>query len=308
MRVLLVTSWNAACGVSEHSRELKAAVEVADPTIRISPSTAALDPLAGDWTDVDLIHLNYHGALHSRWTPEVIAQVDRPIVVTYHDTGVPNSDRCKAVCAAADAFVVHEPYDDLPGNGRYWRMGVPDRPAGVVSIGRRPRLGSIGFPFPWKHFDLLAEITARLGWDLRLIAPTATEAQCTGWRQANPRTEVYRDFLPHDQALAYLAACDATAFPYVCHNTGQSGAILQGVAARKPVIAFSTCRQFRALYADPVGRRAIRWAETVEDLERHLFYLQLARVDPATVALAEQDSWTRLGQKYAALYREVVGG
>jgi len=315
LKVLLVTTWNAACGIAEHSWYLKEAVEAADPSIEIIPHTN-LAPNSSAAT-YDLLHLNYQAALLSRWTPDAIRTVQKNgvrVVVTYHDTGVPNSDQCKTICAAADAFVVHEPCEDLQdplGTPRYhyWRMGVPGWTGEYrFDTKRRPLLGSIGFPFPWKNYDQLARMTADAGWDLLLIAPGATAEQEAAWKQINPRTTVCTTFLPRQLAVEWLAGCDATAFLYVCHNTGQSGAILQGIAARKPVIALATCRQFRALFNDTLGRTAITWCETIEEVTFALeHFVRIERINPAIVALAEQDSWARLGQKYARLYAELAG-
>jgi hypothetical protein len=71
------------------------------------------------------------------------------------------------------------------------------------------------------------------------------------------------------------------------------------------VIALATCRQNRALFLDPIGREAIRWTMNFDEVNWMLRHLALGRLDPGSVALAEQDSWQRLGQKYARLYREV---
>lgn len=318
MRVLLVTTWETACGIAEHSFYLKQAVEAADPYIRIDPCDT-LDPcLLSIDLNVDLIHLNYHAALHSRWTPQWIRNfqaVGKKVLVTFHDTGVPNSEQCKAVVEAADAAVVHEPFDDLPdGKTHYWRMGVPDW-GGYTTYdwsprswcGRRPVLGTIGFAFPWKNYDQLAKVTAENDWALLILAPDATAAQEAEWRAINPHLCVIRGFTHRATALDYLGGCDATAFTYVCHNTGQSAAILQGIAARKPVIALDTCRQFRALYHDPLGRVAIRWAGTFTEVGQHLVSLPIGRVDPRTVALAHRERWSLKGQQYAQLYHSLVG-
>lgn len=315
INVLLVTTWGAACGISEHASMLKEAVERADPEIQITPCPEALDPftrLRLDWTP-DVLHLNYQASLHSRWTPLAIRawreEKQIPIVVTFHDTGVPNSGQCKQVIVACDAAVVHEPFDDLPEEKtRYWRMGVPawQPPYQYDRRDDRPILGSLGFPFPWKCYDQLAQVTAANGWGLVLLAPGATPEQIAAWQQMNPHTTVEPYFLPRSLAISQLAGCDATAFTYVTHNTGQSGAILQGIAAHKPVLALNTCRQFRALHEDPLGREAIRWATTFEEVGVFLRRLPIQRLDPGIVALAEQDSWTRLGRRYADVYREVM--
>ena len=73
---------------------LKEAVEAADSSIVITPNTALLDPGA-DWGGIpDVLHLNYQAALHSRWQPETIQRAKAlgcKVLVTYHDSGVPNS-------------------------------------------------------------------------------------------------------------------------------------------------------------------------------------------------------------------------
>lgn len=320
LRVLLATTWGIACGISEHAFYLKQAVEAADPTIEVIPVPGALDPdrvdhtRGGNW---DVLHLNYHAALHSRWTPKHILDarasgVYKGVITTYHDTGVPNSDQCKAVCAVSDAAVVHEPFDDLEGEIYYWRMGVPESRDAVGDPHSRqsdyPILGTVGFPFPWKCYDELCRVTAKVGWGLMLLAPSPTLTDITRWYGLNPLVEVETRFQPRDQVLADLRTCDATAFTYVCHNTGQSGAILQGIAAKKPVFALSTCRQFRALYDDRLGNRSICWISTFEELAHQLSdgMLHMGRLDVQTAALAHQDRWSEVGKRYSALYRKVA--
>jgi hypothetical protein len=56
---------------------------------------------------------------------------------------------------------------------------------------------------------------------------------------------------------------------------------------------------------DPLGRGALHWCETFEDVQHTLMNLQLGRVDPYIVALAHQDGWPQLGAKYAELYRSL---
>lgn len=327
MKVLLVTTWNTPCGIAEHSAMLKESVEAADPSVTLLPTAEGLDPelvlereeCLGVGQD-PIVHLNYHAALHSRWTPGRIAQLqDRGIkvFVTYHDTGVPNSDQCKGIVAAADCAVVHEPFSDLTGNVHYIRQGIPEwanplyvcKPDGrSLTGGRRPVVGTVGFPFPWKSYELLCEASDLAGWGCLLIAPGATDAQEAGWRARNPELVVLREFVDRHQVVAMLSACDATAFLFSCANTGQSGSILQGVAARQPVLAFSSCRQMRALFLDPVGQRAVRWVTdgSPVGVAAALATVPISRVDAGVIALAHQDSWKGVGQRYAALYRQLA--
>lgn len=320
MRVRLVTTWDQPCGIAEHAKALVAAVQAADPEIQFQVETD-LHPQALQRLDLrspDVVLLNYHAALHSQWTPkyvEAIQMAGIPVVITYHDSGVPNSDQCKALHAVADRFIVHEPVEDLPG-AIYVRQGVPAH-AGVYEWGwgtfgprayrDQPLLGTVGFPFPWKNYDLLVAATARAGWALLLLAPGATEAQIATWRVSNPYVLAVPDFIPADTVVAYLAGCDATAFLYMCANTGTSGAIRQGLAARKPVLATRDCRQFRDLQGDPVGGRAITWLDdlSVEGVATALETVRIERVDPGIVRLAEQDSWVGIGRQYAGILRGV---
>lgn len=314
--ILLVTTWDTPCGIAEHSAMLKKAVEH-------EVSVQVCDQLAPELIpdNTPIIHLNYHAALHSLFTPDWIKRWQRDgrrVVITYHDTGVPNSQQCKDLCDVADAFIVHEPAPDLVAMHidrmpYYIRMGVPDwtgyfafEQSEYSWCGRRPILGSIGFPFPWKNYDELAKVSAACGWALLLIAPGATDEQVAKWKALNPRSFIITEFLSQPTALNYLSGCDATAFTYVCHNTGQSGAILQGIAARKPVIALKTCRQFRALYNDPVGKVCIYWTDSFEGVAANLREVPIGRVDPRTVALAEQESWRHAGQKYLTIYKRFL--
>ena len=194
---------------------------------------------------------------------------------------------------------------------RYWRMGVSEvetEPWYSRGSRSRPVLGTVGFPFPWKCYDELCRRTAANGWGLLLLAPTATDVDRQRWRALNPWVEVVSTFLPQAEVVACLRGCDATAFTYVTHNTGQSGAILQGIAAGKPVFALETCRQFRALHQDPLGREAITWGKDFNDLSIWLQQRALTggRFDGGIIALREQDSWRHLGKNYAGLYRQLA--
>ncbi len=321
MRVLLVTTWGTACGIAEHSAYLKEAVEAADPGIEIIPHTDLHPESFRHVADIDLVWLNYHAALLSQWTPEWIRRWQQSahvkIGVTYHDSGTPNTQQAKDVCAAADAFVVHEPYDDLEGDGRYWRQGVPDWASPMIYdqsprswCGNRPIVGTVGFPFPWKNYDLLCEASALAGWATFLIAPGATPEQRDRWLALNPHTNLYDQFLGRDHVGALLAGCDATAFLYSCQNGGTSGAIRQGIAARKPVLATLECRQFRDLQdgASGLAQHAITWLPdlSVDGVSAALATTRLQRVDPMIVALAERDRWPVFGAAYASLYRSLA--
>lgn len=341
LRVLLVTSWDTPCGIAEHSARLKASVEQADPQIQIHPSSEALDPesdcvrsLYHDMAvaGVDVLHLNHHDGLHSRWTPEHVLRFTThgiPVLVTYHDTRATlvECPKLEALAHVASSVVVHEPVEGL--KAIYWRQGVPAaatypahygggylgdawqagdrilRQPSWTAFPQQPVLGSVGFNFPWKNFDRLAQVTGEEGWALVLLSNNATVEDEARWRASNSSILVVRGFLPQETVVNYLAGCDATAFMYECANTGTSGAIRQGIAARKPVLALSACRQFRDLALEHGS--GVRWVTDWPDFSRALRTVWPLAWDAPTVHLAQQESWTKLGQNYAQLYRMLAG-
>lgn len=328
MTVTLVTTWDIPCGIAEYAHHLIAwlgrvvfvhpetlahyersqgPATAPDPgSIYIEPDLHPRAVLESDRSP-GLLHLNYQAALHSQWTPTAVVQardLGWKVLITYHDSGVPNAHQCKALHAVADAFVVHEPVDDLPG-AYYWRQGVPaavDRTTLYRDWPGQPLVGTLGFPFPWKNYDLLVDVATEAGWKPVLIAPDCTDESAARWRRQG--ATVYPTFLHRDEALAILSGCDATAFLYSCANTGTSGAIRQGLATRKTVIAADGCRQFRDL-VDPAGTGGILWT----GLDRAALLRTFTRVhlglNPGIVYLAHRDSWRQLAARYAALYEEL---
>lgn len=339
IEILAITSATEDCGIRQYGNYLRDHLP-GDCSYR--DSLGVEGSAVGDWLDPSvffrdlprlqeyqgpqMVWLNFHAALHSRWTGDLILKLrweGLPVVVTFHDTGVPNSLQCLDIYRntigegdltrswGRGAFIVHEPCPDLP-EAIYLRQGIPSwQPAMDHPLARRrPLLGTVGFPFPWKNYDLLADATAEAGWSLLLLAPRATDAQIYRWRGLNSNTVVVPVFQPADTIVSQLAGCDATAFLYTCANTGTSGAVRQGIAARKPVFVTEGCRQFRDLWEDQsVGRWALRWVSdlTPTGIAGALGHLPLGRLDPRIVRLAERDSWAKQALQYSILFRHAAG-
>lgn len=287
MIVDLITSTGPSCGIAAHSRMLSAAVEQANPSITVAYGTEAqLDP--ANYEPVgQILHLNYHRGLHSRWTPDVVAEIRerhrQKVVITFHDTFETQPDDLPwRLADVADAMIVHEPCDlsnvlphmhdgkywvHRPGSRwalpaselvpkiHYWRQGVPHLSAApVFSHPRRherPIVGTLGHDFPWKNYDLLCEAAKEAGWGVLIISPNATAERRAHWRAINPYVWTVGGAeivgVTDTEALQWLRGCDATAFLYTCANSGTSGAIRFGIAVGKPILAGFACRQFRDL-------------------------------------------------------------
>lgn len=339
MNILAVSTYNTACGIADYCEQVKHAIEAVDPVHQVTPFTdlspaGLLGPVVPQ--DFDILWLNYHAALHAAWDADAVRAAQKrgwKVAITYHDTYPENSDKCRALHAAADGFIVHEPVTDLPG-AVLIRHGIPAAASPWHYTTRGPRydpvdagpmerccfkaydtqpvLGTVGFNFPWKNFDRVAEATGRLGWALAVLSNNATEEDARRWASSNPDILIVREFLPQALAIGYLAGCDATLFAYECANAGTSGAIRQGIAARKPVLAFP-CRQFDDLRGaeEELGFNVITWlTRGWHDLPEALSTVSIGRVHPAVMALAHTDGWPQQARKYLAVFeaaREVEG-
>lgn len=333
MKILAITSWGGACGIANFCEQLITAVHTADPSMEITPSAEALDPASHEVrsllhdravSGVDLVYLCYHRGLHSRWTPERVQELKAagyPVVIDFHDSvgERPPDPLAQSLHDLADGFVVHEPCEGLPQQilirqgvpawgempyGRYWNRQPP--PYIAHEWEWQPTLGTCGFNFPWKNFDRLAEVTAEAGWAYFVASNNATDADEARWKASNPSTLVVRGFQPTATLVSYLAGCDATCFAYECANSGTSGAIRLGLAARKPVLAFEGCRQMRDLLHDKAASQFITWCGDWDYLAAYLGMVKIQRVDPGIVYLAHRDSWVNHGRKYAEVLRSCV--
>lgn len=318
--ILLVSTFNEVCGIAEYAAYWKDAVEQADPVLKVEVETI-LNPSA-PLKFVSLpkvVVLNYQAALLSQWHPEHIREVQArgsKVLTIWHDSGVPNSDHCKEICAASDYFVLHEPFDDLPSNGAYIRQGVPDWQDPFWRFqtlrnqmvrdglwwGEQPVVGSVGLSLGYRNLDVLCQAAAIAGWGTLLLTPKATEDDEFRWKELNPATAVIRDFIARGDVVSYLAGCDATAFLLVTNNAGTSGSVRQGLAARKPLLALKT-RQLRDLEND----KMIRWQDDGSPLGIAVALSRLpAGQDRGIVYLAERDSWRNAGEQYAAILRGLL--
>ncbi|MHC4733093.1 MAG: glycosyltransferase family protein [Planctomycetota bacterium] len=295
LQVLLVTSPNDHCGIYQYGQLLKESV--VQHKIRIveerNPNFHEIIVPRG----THIIHVNHHAALHSSWILDYIRVLQNDgykVVVTQHDTYETfeiMKERGFRDFRCADALVVHEPVPELImlPDVFYFRQGVP-APQPPIHPPKHPCVGTIGFPFPWKRFDLLREAATEAGWHTLILD---SEAQ----------------WIPHKKAIQLLSGCDATAFLHSSGNSGTSGVIRMGIAARKPVIA-TPGRQMTDLLHDDLGWSAIWWADTKAEIVGALRGLAhkggSAVWTSAIEELADRDSWANLGRKYATIYRSIL--
>jgi glycosyltransferase involved in cell wall biosynthesis len=330
LKVLFVTSQNEHCGIREYGEYLLAELK-AFPDLEVIPH---FDPNAHQLgtPEVDIIHVSHQAALHSSWREAEVKEYQKNgyiVCVTQHDTfetweimldrGMPNF-------LHADGLILHEPVKGLmegwkgkelveyfPGpkaenvpyyqdvewvhkNVHYFQQGVLPETNSNGWIAKKT-LGTVGFDFPWKNFELGAKYTAEAGWVYLVISPGMKQERVNAIKAINPDSIVVTPWLNAQEVVHELSACTATAFLYVTGNSGTSGAIRMGIGARRPVIAFCS-RQNRDLAME----KSIDWlkndAHIGELLEQYGKGEGIEERIAGVKKLAERDSWKNLAQRY----------
>lgn len=321
IRVLAVSSWGTPCGIANHTDQIR---EALPETIDMEIDQRALDPqvcLTDGRTLPDVVWLNHHDGLHSQWSAEHVRALRSsgvPVVVTYHDTlrSIADTPKLQMFLREADQVIVHEQVLGLTteeeGKLTVMRQGIPP-PAGKYELPYphvRPYLGTAGFDFPWKNYTRLAELTAEIGWGFVLHSNNLSDARVAELSAINPHHEIHVGFSSTSQIISILAGCTATAWMYECANTGTSGAIRLGIAARKPVYALQTCRQFGDLLAadpDTSCGRHFNWVSGWGQLRNLLIRSWPVDLDPAMVYVATRDSIEKVAARYAEIFNTALG-
>lgn len=319
MKVLFVTSPNERCGIREYGRMLLEEL-AGDNEVEVEECTNP-DSFTLGLPKCDIIHVNHHAALHSSWTAERVKEYQKAgyvVTVTQHDTfekleimlerGMPDF-------RVANGLVVHEEVEGLETGGLDNRhvihQGVLPAPSNCM-ISYREMLGVFGFDFPWKNFDLAARAAREAGWALRIISPGMSLARQEEIRAINPMAVISTGWLSARDVVSILGRCTATAFLYSTGNSGTSGAIRLGIAARRPMVAFRS-RQNR----DLENESAIRWVENEAVAIAVLMAWGYENTASEIVIdgrvedmkeLADRDSWVNVAKKYKAMWQEAWDG
>lgn len=335
IRVLLVTSDRAHCGIAEYGHFLKWAVEKADPSIEVvewphpnwPASGAFLGPEAGTFR---IVHFNHQAALSSGMNEGTLLSLRRigwKVVVTQHDTFEEFAimrERGMPDFRGADLLVVHEEAAGLTDQGlpHVLRLTQPvpthlaKSPVVHLPLQRgryRYYVGSAGFHFGWKNQAVVVEAAREAAWGCLLFAPGISIEEAEALQRLHPfGLEIIPQWTEAAELITSLkVGCDATAFPYVTGNSGTSGAIRLGIAAELPVIASppAVCRQFR----DLADRAEISWCTpSVEGVAEELRFIARegeawrGRREEQVRALAEDLSWEGAGRVLAKKYRELA--
>lgn len=259
MKIALISNWDIQCGNAEYARDLRKELEKEFTVVSMPGNMNIVKSELPQ--DAEVVIVNLHESRvninveHVRW----MQSIGKKVVIILQNSVEQMS--ASDLLTEADAVVAHERVRFMNGDVyfQYIPHGiveVPDLPAPYPSFW----IGTAGFPFPWKRYDVVAEAAKKFGVRGRMIAPRSDQMETDVFMNGiaghiHPLQDIHRGWLPSEQVIRMLAECTANIFWFEsqapCDTLGQSGSVRMGIAAKRPMI-ISRHRKFRTLleYAD----------------------------------------------------------
>ena len=308
-KVILISNWDLQCGNAEYARDLKKELE---KEFEVTGLPGNMNVVRSSMTSFsETVIVNWHPTRVSinvddvRWLKKMNKRV---IIILQNSFRGPVDVRAGSMLLEADVVVGHEEME-FEGTGvRYQSI-----PHGIVEVEELPAIyptpciGTAGFPFPWKRFDVVAEAAKKFNTRCRMIAPRSDQLDTDLFMEGiaghiGPLANIYRSWLPAQQVVSMLAECWANIFWFTSYSPedqlGQSGSVRLGIAARRPVI-ISTHRKLRTLFQ---YEDELYIAGREEDVYRHLETI-LAAPERAKrpKRILEEMGWSVVGKQYREL-------
>jgi len=334
LKVALITSWKARCGIATYSANLAKAL--ADQGVEVFivrlPRFGALTPDllqavvdSVPVSEVDLVHVQHEYGLYKNQEGGFYASLKalgKPLVTTMHSTGVLwNVDR--VVAATSDRVIVHNqfclrrfghPAEIIPHGCSNVESNMPASEAKqkLDIQAEVPIVGYCGFISDYKGLELLIEAVHGLPRTALLIAG--------GWH-VEPGTEYINElkrrslallpkrcrwlgYVPDDQLSTVYAAMDLVAYP--SRFSTESGALITALSHGKAVIA-SNLPPFK----EKEREGALITFKDVRDLRRKARRLledeELRhQLEQGALEYAKRNSWANVARRHIALYEQLM--
>lgn len=309
MRVALMSTFGQMCGLSEYAANLIRHSNGVEFEVYEQNRWSFDALMAGKW---DVLHVNYaNGQLGCEDTVmHVLHRRNHKGVVTQHlSNEVNNYD---TFISSFKKVVVHE---KAPDGSIFIPMGVPEVDlSNELQVGTFfMRIGTVGFPFPWKSLPEVAAACKILGLACSIIAPETCHANTHAVEQQVKSqwhlVDYDKSWQPFDAVVKKLNQNAVNVFayntagrgPYI--DVGTSSAVRMGLAARRPVVVTRTCRQFRDL---------LDYEDEIEFADSH-HPQHLAEAIQRVLAngkrpnrILKDMSWTTVANQYKSLYQEIA--
>lgn len=270
MKVALVTNLNEKCGLAEYGANLYNHCRMySDDEIKIVQRPFNFEHIYAETRDADLIHFNYSTG---EFSEELLVSAapwigfrkgGKHLTLTLHDSTDQKANSLARLRymdgdwrRVFDRVVIH-----AESEKSIYEMNVQVIPFGILDrdtshIRPQEKIGTAGFPMPWKGFVSCAFIASVLKLGFLGIMP---DSKHVGAAQTTerileflPAAELVTDWLPQEQVIDRLAECFVVVYRYDLEYKehpfdGISGAVRFGLACHRPIV-ISRHKMFRDLF------------------------------------------------------------
>lgn len=309
MKVIIYSNLDVRCGIAQYACDLGNELARFCSVVYISDERELLKQTA------DAVIFNWHPARLSV-TAELARQVRcrgvKSILVLHnsfaHEAVLDTDD----ILLAVDRVVAHERLLGIP-KASFIPFGIP-----VVEPLQEPeahKIGTAGFPFLWKRFDVVAEAARNTGAKCLMIAPRSDMQETDDYMRGiaghlGDLAEIHREWLSEETVVRMLSSCTANIFWFESRSPddelGQSGSVRLGLAARRPII-ISKHRKLRTLveYAEDEGEIYVAECEQeVYEMLNQIFAAPAHAQVPSRII--DEQGWPQAALRYWNLIQEVA--
>jgi glycosyltransferase involved in cell wall biosynthesis len=253
-KIGILTNIEESCGNAAYARHLHKNLE---KYYAVRRSTNI-----NDFDGGDVVIVNYHPAV-VHVTIDDLKNVKtkgmKSIIILQNSfEGDPKIDEGNLL-SFADAIVAHEPMES--DKIKYIPHGIVELELPPITLDDVKSkadmfIGTAGFPFAWKRFDVVAEACKKFNKPCLMVAPRSAhentaEAITAIAGHQGPLAHIHREWLAEEEVIGYLSRCVLNIFWYQSKNQddtlGQTGSARMGISAKRPMI-ISKHRKFRTLF------------------------------------------------------------
>lgn len=314
LKVGLVSNWDLQCGSAQYARDLVTELEKEFVVVGLPPSMSQVRQTNID--DVDVVIVNWHPsrvvvtAEDMEWLKGKGKKVILILQNSFRETPVIAEG---SMLLVVDMVVAHEEmqFFGRQPNFRCIQHGIPeieDLPAPYED----KWIGTAGFAFPWKRFDVVAEAAKKFNARCRIISAQSDQMGTDVFLKGiaghlGTLADMHMSWYTTTEVVRMLAECTLNIFWFNSYSLedqlGQSGSVRLGLAAKRPTI-ISTHKKFRTLlpYGDELYV-CLREEDVYTAVEEILASPEKARKPKW---LLKEMGWSRTGEQYRELVREVV--
>ncbi len=276
LKLAFVSNWDERCGNAEYARNLAEHVQKhSDIELKRVGRPLSFEHVYKETRDVDVIHFNCvtpeFREIATEFEPWTRFKEDgKALTMMLQDNTQSKTERAAQMVyregagrpwqRVFDCVAVHA----APDEGHSYPSNVRVIPHGLIqvdmgSVSPEPKIGTAGFPMPWKGFVHCAMAAKTLNLGYLAVMP---ESHHVGAEQTRkpildvlPEAEVITDWIPHRQIIRRLAECFCVVYAYDLEYPGFpcegiSGAVRFGLATGRPIV-ISRSTMFRDLFAYP---------------------------------------------------------